>query len=156
MTRLTGTLIKNFYHCKRQAYLYYYGLNFRNEIIRIGEIMHEEQKSKELVFEKVKVDDIKGDLLIEYKKTSSNLNGTRMQVLYYLKTLAEKGVFLKGVVRDLTYQKDYAVEFNEETENELQQMEQAITKMISNSIPARKEKRKECRGCSFFDYCWSE
>ena len=46
--------------------------------------MHEEQNPKEYVFEKIKVDDIKGDFLIEYKKTSSNIEGTKMQVLYYL------------------------------------------------------------------------
>ena len=82
--KLTGTLKKNFVHCQRQAYLYYYGLNFRNDLVRIGEIMHEEQDSKEYVFEKIKVDDIKGDFLIEYKKTSANIEGTKMQVLYYL------------------------------------------------------------------------
>ena len=71
--RLTGTLIKNFVHCPRQASLYYYGLNFRNDLIRIGEIMHEEQAPREYVFEKIKIDDIKGDFLIEYKKTSSNI-----------------------------------------------------------------------------------
>ena len=50
---LTGTLIKNFVHCKRQAYLYYHGLNFRKDIIRIGDIMHEKQNSKEHVFERL-------------------------------------------------------------------------------------------------------
>ena len=34
---LTGTLIKNFAHCKKQAYLYYHGLNFKNDLIK-GEI----------------------------------------------------------------------------------------------------------------------
>ena len=35
--------------------------------------MHEEQAPREYVFEKIKIDDIKGDFLIEYKKTSSNI-----------------------------------------------------------------------------------
>ena len=41
--------------------------------------MHEEQNPKEYVFEKIKIDDIKGEFLIEYKKTSSNIEGTRME-----------------------------------------------------------------------------
>ncbi|MFW6009490.1 MAG: Dna2/Cas4 domain-containing protein, partial [archaeon] len=30
-TKITGTLIKNYMHCKRQAWLYYHGINFQNE-----------------------------------------------------------------------------------------------------------------------------
>ena len=57
--KLISTLIKNYVHCKRQAYLYYYGLNFWNDLVRIGKIMHEEQE-----LEKEKIDGIKGEFLI--------------------------------------------------------------------------------------------
>ena len=153
--KLTGTLIKNYYHCKRHAYLYYYGLNFRNDLIRIGEIMHKEQNPKEYVFEKIKVDDIKGEFLIEYKKTSSNLKGTRMQVLYYLEFFHSKGITLKAKIIDLTYNKEYIVEWIQDTKKELEQLKEEINLMLQAKIPERKRLRKDCKGCSFRDYCWS-
>jgi len=154
--KLTGTLIKNFFHCKRQAYLYHSGLNFRNDLVRIGEIMHEEQKPKEYVFEKIKVDDIKGEFLIEYKKTSSNLEGTRMQATYYLEYFHNKGIPLKGKIIDLTYDKEYIVEWNEQAKQELEQLKNDVKTMIRGAIPDRKRLRKECKGCSFNDYCWAK
>ena len=153
---LTGTLIKNFVHCKRQAYLYYYGLNFRNDLVRIGEIMHEEQNPKEYVFEKIKIDDIKGDLLIEYKKTSSNLEGTKMQVIYYLDFFHAKGLLLKGKIVDLTYNKEYLVEFDKNAKENLNKLKEDIKIALQGKIPERKKLKRECKGCSFKDYCWSK
>ena len=153
---LTGTLIKNFVHCPRQAYLYYYGLNFRNDLVRIGEIMHEEQSPKEYVFEKIKVDDIKGDFLIEYKKTSSNLEGTKMQVLYYLEYFHDKGIPLKAKIIDLTYKKEYVVEWSETTKEELEQLKENVKITLQETIPERKKLKRECKGCSFKVYCWSK
>lgn len=152
--KITGTLIKNFFHCKRQAYLYYYGLNFRNDLVRIGEIMHEEQNAKEYVFEKIKIDDIKGDFLIEYKKTSSNIKGTQMQAIHYLDFFRNKGVNLKAKIIDLTYNQEYLLEWNENTKQELEQLKQDICLMLQGTIPEKKKLRKECKGCSFSEYCW--
>jgi len=152
--KLTGTLIKNYYHCKRQAYLYYFGLNFRNDLVRIGEIMHEEQDSQEYVFEKIKVDDIKNEFLIEYKKTSSNLEGTKMQVIYYLEFFHNKGLPLKARIIDLTYKQEYIVEWTQDTKKALEQLKQDMVSMLFGVIPERKRTKKECKGCSFIDYCW--
>ncbi|MFW6047304.1 MAG: Dna2/Cas4 domain-containing protein [Candidatus Woesearchaeota archaeon] len=151
---ITGTLIKNFFHCKRQAYLYYYGLNFRTEIVKTGEVMHQEQKPAEYVFEKIKVDDIKDNLLIEYKKTSANLKGTRMQVLHYLDYFWSKGIKLKAIIKDLTYKTNYNVEFTKENKQELENAYRHIQSTLEGDMPPRLKAKKNCKGCSFFDYCW--
>ena len=154
--KITGTLIKNYFHCKRQAYLYYYGLNFSNEIVRIGEIMHIEHHAKEYVFEKVKVDDIQDNSVIEFKKTSANEKGTYFQVLWYLKYFKDRGVILKGKIIDLTFHKKKTVVLNELNEKELNHVIEEISEMLTKGMPKRKKYKKECKGCSFFDYCWSE
>jgi len=154
--KITGTLIKNFFHCKRQAYLYYYGLNFRNELVRLGEIMHEEQNAEEIIFEKIKVDDIKGNLLIEYKKTSANLKGTKFQVLHYLKYFKEKGLRLKGVIKDLTFGDEYIIKLSKEDEQNLKEVVKKIEEVMAGEMPPRLKLKKNCKGCSFFDYCWTK
>jgi CRISPR-associated exonuclease Cas4 len=156
MANITGTLIKNFFHCKRQAYLYYYGLNFRSEIVKIGEVMHKEQKPKEYVFEKIKIDDIQGDCLIEYKKSSSNIEGTKCQVLYYLSYFQEHGVKLKGIIKDLTYNQEYHIELDEKNKKKIEAVKKEVEDLIKGSMPPKKERKKECNECSFFDYCWIE
>ena len=153
--KITGTLIKNYFHCKREAFLYYYGINFRSDLVRIGELFHEEAGSKELIFEKIKVDDIKDDTIIEFKKTSSNFEGTKFQVLYYLYYFKTKGVFLKGKIIDLTFKKEYEVILDENNESLLKNNLNDLKNMLkNNSIPIRKEKKSLCKGCSFFDFCW--
>ena len=151
--KITGTLIKNYFHCKRQAYLYYYGLNFKNELTMIGEIMHKQEKAKEYVFEKIKIDDIKDNTLIELKKSSANLKGTKFQVLYYLKYLKEKGLKLKRLIKDITFGVDYIVELTKEKEIELDNILNEIEKLLNGAMPPVKKLKKNCKGCSFFDYC---
>ena len=156
MANITGTLIKNYLHCKRQAYLYYHGLNFSNELVRIGEVLHEQEKSKEYVFEKIKVDDIKDNMITEFKKSSANLKGTKFQVLHYLKYFKDKGIFIKGRIKDLTYGDEYIIELTKEKEHELNNLIQDIEKAILGKLPLRLKLKKNCKGCSFFDYCWVE
>lgn len=151
---ITGTLIKNFFHCKRQAYLYHYGLNFRSEIVKTGEVMHKEQDPNEYIFENIKVDDIKENTLIEYKKTSSNLKGTRFQVLHYLDYFWRHGIKIKAVIKDLSYNQTYEIDLNEENRDELYKTYEEIQNLLEGDIPKKLNYRKHCKGCSFFDYCW--
>jgi len=118
--------------------------------------MHKEQKPKEYIFEKIKVDDIQGDYLIEYKKTSSNFEGTRFQVLYYLDCLEKKGLKLKGLIKDLTYKQEQIIELDERNKIELSQMLEKLKLMLAGNLPDRLKLKKNCKGCSFFDYCWIE
>ncbi len=154
--KITGTLIKNFFHCKRQAYLFYYGLNFKNELVKIGEIMHEERNCKEMLFEKIKIDDIKEDTLIEYKKTSSNLKGTKYQLLYYLNYFRTKGLNLLGKIVDLTYNKEYEIILDLKEKEKLDKVLKDIRTTLEGEMPPRMKFKKNCKGCSFFDYCWLE
>ncbi|MDP2946639.1 MAG: Dna2/Cas4 domain-containing protein [Nanoarchaeota archaeon] len=157
MSHITGTFIKNYMHCKRQAWLYYYGINFQNEITRIGKLKHIEAGSEELVFDEIKIDKIKENEVIEFKKTSSNLEGTKMQLLYYLYKLKQNGIEKIGRLRDLTYGDEHTLILDNENLNKIEslikEMEEFIR--IAGTIPNKKQKRKECKGCSFFDYCWS-
>ncbi len=154
--KITGTLIKNYMHCKRQAWLYYYGVNFQNEFTRIGKLKHIEAGSEELVFDEIKIDKIKKNEVLEFKKTSSNLEGTKLQLLYYLYVLRINGINKKGRLKDLTYKEEYVLELDKENFKKIKKLINEIKNFVQNTtkIPDRKQKRKECKGCSFFDYCW--
>ena len=148
--KITGTLIKNFFHCKRQAYLYYYGLNFHSEYTRIGELMHLEEGDKGIAIDNIRLDDIKGSNIIEFKKTASNLEGTKFQVLFYLDYLHKKCFNLKGKIVDLSTKEEHIIELNERGRKELNSALSDIQIMLqSDIIPERKENKAECKNCSF-------
>ncbi len=154
--KITGTLIKNYYHCKRQAWLYYYGINFENEFTRIGKIKHIDAGSEELAFNEIKMDKIKNNEVIEYKKTFANIEGTKMQLLYYLYVLKKNGIIKTGRLKDLTYGDEETLFLNSENfikvENLIKEMGEFIK--LNKKIPEKNLKKKKCKGCSFFEYCW--
>ncbi len=156
MVKITGTLIKNYYHCKRQAWLYSKGLNFRNELTKIGHILHEENESKEFIFENLKIDDFdfENKILIEYKKSSSNIEGSIMQVIFYLNFLKNKGLDFKGKIKDIDFGDEYLIELNEENITKFENLKKELNKLLNEKIPSFK-KIKECNNCSFYDYCYS-
>ena len=157
MAHINGSLLKNYAHCKRQAYLYYLGINFRNELIKKGEALHEINKSQDMVFDNIKVDIIKEGNLIELKKTSSNFKGTKLQILYYLKYFKDRGVILQGIIKDMTTKKTYEVSLTNKNEAFLLNTIKEINNLIKQKeIPERLPKRSMCKGCSFYNYCWIE
>lgn len=154
--KITGTLIKNYFHCKRQALLYYYGINFYSEITRLGKLKHIEHGSDEIVLGEIKLDKINNKEVIEFKKTSSNLEGTKNQLLFYLYKLKEKGISRIGKLKDLTYKDEYKLELDDNNLEKIKNTLKKIKQFIENTktIPERKKYKKECKQCSFFDYCW--
>lgn len=154
--KITGTLIKNYFHCPRQAWLYSRGINFASEITRLGNALHEEKETEELIIGSIKIDGIdrKRKEIIEYKKSSSNLEGSRMQVLYYLWILEQKGMRYTGRIVDMSSQSEYTVKLDEENRQILMEFLQEIQGFLNGEIP-KPVKIPGCRKCSFYDYCWS-
>ncbi len=153
---ITGTLIKNFFHCRRQAYLYYFNLNFRNEFMRLGELKHFEHNSQEFSIDNIKIDKMNNSEIIEFKKTSSNLDGSIAQLLFYLYVLKKKGIKRNGVLKDLSFGNEYFFDQSEENMKKIEGIIKEIELFFSETknIPPKKKLRKECKNCSFFDFCW--
>ncbi len=154
--KLTGTLIKNYFHCKRQAWLYYHGINFYSELTRIGKLKHIEEGSDEIVLGTIKLDKINDKEVIEYKKTSSNLEGTKAQLLFYLYELKKKGIERIGKLKDLTYDDEYKLSLDEKNLEKVKSILREIKISVNGKIPKRKKYKKDCKQCSFLDYCWVE
>lgn len=153
--KLTGTLIKNYFHCKRQAYLYSQGINFKNETTKMGNLLHKENKSKEFIIENIKIDDIDFEKkeVIEYKKSSANLDGSKMQLLFYLYILKEKGINFRGILKDIDFGDEYEIYLDKDNLEKLDLFFNEIDDLLKNPIP-KPIKKQGCNKCSFYDYCW--
>jgi CRISPR-associated exonuclease Cas4 len=158
--KITGTLIKNYFHCKRQAKLYSLGINFQSEITKKAEISHKEKNEKEFYFEYlgIKLDniDFKNSKILEYKKSSSNIEGSKFQVLFYLKKLKEVGIYFYGEIIDLDFDKKYEIKLNEKNEKELKSKLLEIEEFLKEEKILKAKNIKGCNKCSFYNYCFGD
>lgn len=98
---INGTLISYYFICKKKLWLHANRINLEDnsEDVRIGKILHEinEAKSKksEVSIENIKIDKLTKDYLVEVKKSDSDVESVKWQVLLYLYKLKQKGVIKK-------------------------------------------------------------
>lgn len=163
INKITGTLINYYFHCQTQCWLHANRLNLEDnsEDVRIGKVLHEinEEKSKqaEISIENIKIDKITRDYLIEVKKSDSDPQAVKWQVLLYLYKLKQKGVIKKGKIEYIEKRGDKKVEFielDEENEKELLDVLNNIGKLINQSIPPKAKFENKCKKCAYFEYCF--
>ena len=161
--KVTGTLINYYFHCKRQCFLAgnRFNLEDNSELVMIGKALHESKAlghHTEISIDQIKVDKIKGDYLIEYKKSNSDLNACKWQVLYYLSVLKSKGIEKKGklICMEKANQSDKIVELalTEEIESQLEIICNEISKLIEMTHPPEVRKMPICKKCAYYSYCF--
>ena len=91
--KITGTIVNYYFHCKRQCYLFANRINLEDnsEDVRIGRVLHEikakDGNTTEIKYENMVLDKISSKYIEEYKKSDSDTEAARMQLLFYLKKL---------------------------------------------------------------------
>jgi CRISPR-associated exonuclease Cas4 len=129
----------------------------------LGKILHEiafkNVKKDFIIDQKISIDFIKkGDKLIlhDVKKSEKFKNAHYYQMLYYLYYLKnEKGIKnIEGIINYPSKRKIVKVELTSEKEIEIQNILKKIEEIISLPQPPTPEKKKYCRKCSYFEFCW--
>lgn len=164
MTKITGTLINYYFHCKTQCWLHANRINLEDnsEDVRIGKVLHEINEAKgkktEISIDNVKIDKITKDYLVEVKKSDSDPEAVKWQVLLYLFKLKEKGVIKKGKIEYIETSKqkkktDY-IELTEENEKELKSVLEDIQNLIDQKSAPEAKWETKCKRCAYFEYCF--
>ncbi|WP_404318538.1 CRISPR-associated protein Cas4 [Malaciobacter canalis] len=164
MNNITGTLINYYFHCKRQCYLHANRINLEDnsEDVRIGKILHEinESKSKkaEISIDNIKIDKLTRDYLVEIKKSDSDIESVRWQVLLYLYKLKQKGVERKGKIEFIEKNKQdkkvHYIDLDEVNEKELLKICEEIETLINAPIPPTAKFENKCKKCAYYEYCF--
>jgi CRISPR-associated exonuclease Cas4 len=159
-----GTLIWYYFICKRQVWLISHQLTPDQDDtnIAIGRLIDRtayEREKKELVVGSSKMDIfsiIDGQLVIgEVKKSSRYRDSARMQLAFYLKELAERGIEATGELRFPEEKKRETIELDQKLIEELDRVERDILRIVYLDSPPAPEKIKWCRKCAYADFCWS-
>ena len=161
--KINGTIINYYYHCKRQCYLFSNRINMEDnsEDVRIGRVLHEirakDEKNAEIKYENMVLDKINKQNIEEYKKSDADIEAAEMQLLFYLKNLEDKGIKREG--RLIFEEKNKAgksekVVLNDKSRNKLNNCIKDIEKLLGQSEIPKVEKKKTCKRCSYYDYCY--
>lgn len=158
---ITGTHIHYYTTCKREAWLYSRKIsaNQEDDNIAMGKALAEikEEQLHQFPFSNLKFDKVgkeRGHYLVtEYKKSMSNPEGAKMQLLFYmwqLKTALKLKEINGKVISGRT------VIFVEGSEANMAMMEQLIAEVsafLSTPTPPPFKEIKFCKGCGYRDYC---
>ena len=161
--KINGTIVNYYVHCKRQCYLFATNINLEDnsEDVRIGRILHEikseNNKNMEVKLDNISLDKVTDEYVIEMKKSDSDVTAARMQLLFYLSKLEEKGIIKKGKLKFVEKNnniKEEVVELDEANREILNECVNEIENLInSNNIP-KAEKLKGCKKCAYYEYCY--
>ena len=159
---ITGTFVNYYIHCKTQLWLFANKINLEDnsEDVRIGKVLHElnEDKVSEVSIENIKVDKITRDYVIEVKKSDSDLEAGKWQLLFYLYRLKQKGIVKKGRLevfeRKKGERKRYEVVLDGESEEKLVELLEDIEKIIKSPSPQNPVFENKCKKCAYYEYCF--
>jgi len=157
-----GTIINYYFVCHTKLWLFANKINLEDnsEDVRIGKVLHElnEDKVSEVSIENIKVDKITRDYVIEVKKSDSDLEAGKWQLLFYLYRLKQKGIVKKGRLevfeRKKGERKRYEVVLDGESEEKLVELLEDIEKIIKSPSPQNPVFENKCKKCAYYEYCF--
>ncbi len=162
--RITGNLVNAYYICHRKLWLFAHEINppRDNSYLEIGRLIGEEsykREKKEILIGNIKIDLIKkegGNVVIaEVKKSSKGIKAAKMQLLFYLYQLKQKGVRAEGELLIPGERAKEKVILTDESEEELENAIAEIKSIIALSSPPQFQKNRFCNKCAFRDLCFA-
>lgn len=165
----TGTQVNYLVVCHRKLWLFSHGVEMEreNDNVLLGKLIGGQSYSraqKEVAIDdRIVIDWVESQVgadgvltLHEVKKSRSFDKAHRLQVLYYLYYLKQKGIAARGEINYPLLRKRETVELTEEDETYIEKVLLEIENITSNlQAPPRLEKKQICRKCAYFELCYS-
>lgn len=157
---LNGTIIKSYIACKRQGWLASRKLTplVSNTYIQMGTALSNIRKESSKRIGNIEIDEIeKGKHIIvkEYKKTFSNIEASKMQLLFYMKNLKKELNLNKidgYIISEETNEKLF-LPFDSKNEEKIDKLIDEILVALNNSQIPKFTRTKLCDYCGHNIYC---
>ena len=146
--------------CKRKLWLFNRGIGMETESDRVleGYVLHQQAYSQ---LEKnwaplpeIKIDAVDHDVIREVKMTCRMEKADRLQMLYYLYLLKERGIRKKGLLSYPKEKKTVEVILDEMGERLVKKALAEIHHILQGSVPPV-QKKPYCSKCAYRDFCFS-
>jgi CRISPR-associated exonuclease Cas4 len=161
--RIGGNAVNYLHYCKTQLWFYLHNITMEStsESVQLGKLLHEEYsqgEDKDIVIDEISLDILRNTReIVEIKYSKEVREGHLFQVKYYLYYLKHK-VGLPDFTARLTYpraKKTIMLSLTREDEEQIRRdLEEIRTIFNMESAPVPLFK-KNCKGCSYFDLCFS-
>ena len=161
---VNGTLVNYYFFCKTKLWLHANRINLEDnsEDVRIGKVLHEINESRgkntEISIDNVKIDKLTRDYLVEVKKSDSDPEAVKWQVLLYLYKLKAKGVLKKGKIEYIEKKRQNKkieyIELDDENEKELLEVLGKISDLVDLPAPPKAKFENHCKRCAYYEYCF--
>ncbi len=167
MRHISGTLVSYYLYCKRRMWLHANEIRFENtsDLVYEGKLIHEEsypqrsEKYQEIEMDGIKVDyyDTKNKVIHEIKKSDKVEKAHEWQLKYYIYVFERNGIEgVKGILEYPVLRKKDEIVLSEVDRDRLIEMEKEIIHIIEKEDCPPREKKKICKNCSYYDFCYSE
>lgn len=160
-SKITGVMIQYYKTCKRELWFYLnqINMNYNNDDIEIGKLIHENSYKREK--KEIRVDNIVFDFVkkndeltvFEVKKSSKLTIGAQYQLYYYLYTLKKSNINATGVLVFPKERKREKIELNDNIISEIDEIINEIKKISIMDRPPKEDIKPYCKKCSFQELC---
>ncbi len=161
---MTGTLIHYYSFCKRRCFFHAKNITCEDnsQLVKIGKYYHEERNKQknmknqktEIAIENIKIDQIDKKYVTEFKKKDSDLEATKLQLLYYLYILEKHGIKRKGLIKFKESTKKYTIELTKENKQLIEKTIQKIQKLLRQPKPPPPINNSKCKKCAYYEFCY--
>ncbi|TQN30269.1 CRISPR-associated Cas4 family exonuclease [Haloactinospora alba] len=161
-TGLGGVHIKYLLHCPRQLWLYSRGYRpeQRSDTVAFGEALDETTYTRRRTIDlgEAKIDWVTtGAVVHETKSSRTPTPQHEAQVRHYCLLLSRLGVNVaRGTIHYPLIRRTVEVPWGDEARAHAEETERQAHEVIGSHQPPPRLPRKQCRGCSYRDYCWGE
>jgi CRISPR-associated exonuclease Cas4 len=132
------------------------------ELVELGRLTHEQSFTRQIqkgidIEGFVRLDFVEEGIVHEVKHGRRMERAHKLQLLYYLYLLRQRGVETKGVLHFPRQRRRQVVELTPEGERELETVLKEIQDIRAmQSPPSMPERRAICRSCAYEELCWCD
>ncbi|MBQ5981470.1 MAG: CRISPR-associated protein Cas4 [Prevotella sp.] len=163
---LTGTHFNYYQICRRKLWLFANGINMEhtNDMVYDGKLIHEgsypqrSERYEEISIEGIKVDyfDTKRRVIHEIKRSDKMEKAHEWQVKYYIYVFERNGIEgCTGLLEYPTIRQTIPVVLTDGDRDMIKEMEKEIKKIIESDDCPTIEKKRICKSCSYYDFCFT-
>lgn len=163
---LTGTHFNYYQICRRKLWLFANGINMEhtNDMVYDGKLIHEgsypqrSERYEEISIEGIKVDyfDTKRRVIHEIKRSDKMEKAHEWQVKYYIYVFERNGIEgCTGLLEYPTIRQTIPVVLTDGDRDMIKEMEKEIKKIIELDDCPTIEKKRICKSCSYYDFCFT-
>ena len=163
---ITGTHFNYYQICKRKLWLFANGISMEHtsDLVQEGKLIHEESyPQRSAKYEEVEMDGIKVDyydtlhkVIHEIKKSDKVEVAHEWQLKYYMYVFEQNGIEgISGILEYPVLRKRDTVLLSDIDRETIVEMINEIKQVIESDFCPPLEKKRICRNCSYWDFCYS-